>query len=170
MRKKISDQISRARVAKNFIKSYGKGRFHLFLSDLEKGVSGAAIARDLGVSRERVRQWKNSFGIEESVFYPSETCMKVLEDPDIVETFPKTRPPTKKTQIKNFVKKRGVKVFSAFLTDLIKVVAKVDEEFTGQTMAEKYGMSRERVRQLKKAFGTSKHNYNVYSNVNALRR
>lgn len=160
---KISEQLSRVRVAKNFINQYGKTQFHDLLSDLEKGLSGAAIARNLGVSRERVRQWKNSFGVEEFVFYPSETVVRVLADPSIVKGFPKSRPPTKKTQIKNFVNRKGINVFRNFMNDLIKMVS-------GERMGKKYGLTRERVRQLKNTFGSTKRNYNVYSNVNALRR
>ena len=159
----FSEQLSRVRVANNFIKSYGKIRFHDFLSNLEQGLSGAIIAKDFGVTRERVRQWKNSFGKEEFVFYPSDTTLKVLVNPDLITTFPKNRPPTKKTQIKNFVKKNGINVFSSFVRDLQKMVS-------GEKMGTKYSLSRERVRQLKNTFGVTKRNYHVYSNVNALRR
>ncbi|MBX3459860.1 MAG: helix-turn-helix domain-containing protein [Planctomycetes bacterium] len=49
-------------VANNFIKQYGKARFKRFLKLLKDGASGEAIADEYGVSRERVRQWKNTFG------------------------------------------------------------------------------------------------------------
>jgi transposase-like protein len=49
-------------VARNFIKQYGKARFKRFLRLLNEGVSGEQIAEEYGVSRERVRQWKNTFG------------------------------------------------------------------------------------------------------------
>lgn len=49
-------------VAKNFISQYGKARFKRFLKLLRKGTSGETIAEEYGVSRERVRQWKNAFG------------------------------------------------------------------------------------------------------------
>ena len=53
---------SRERVARNFIKSYGRTRFRRLIHALEAGESGPAIADAFGVSRERVRQWKNTFG------------------------------------------------------------------------------------------------------------
>ena len=53
---------SRERVARNFIKTYGRTRFHRLLSALAAGESGQAIADEFNVSRERVRQWKNTFG------------------------------------------------------------------------------------------------------------
>ncbi len=53
---------SRERVARNFIKSYGRTRFRRLIEALEAGESGQAIANEFGVSRERVRQWKNTFG------------------------------------------------------------------------------------------------------------
>ena len=169
MSKSMDNHLSRIRVADNFIKSYGRERFRELLNDLEDGVSLAEIGRGLAVSRERVRQWKNKFGIDETVFYPSKTTLAVIASPDIVHRFP-SKGTAPKTQIRNFVLKRGIKKFQSFISDLIKVVAKKDQDFTGETMAQKYKMSRERVRQLKKVFGTSKYNYNVYSDVNALRR
>ena len=53
---------SRERVARNFIKSYGRVNFRRLLESLAAGESGQTIANEFGVSRERVRQWKNSFG------------------------------------------------------------------------------------------------------------
>jgi ABC-type polar amino acid transport system ATPase subunit len=54
---------SRERVARNFIKSYGRTRFRRLIEALEAGESGQTIANEFGVSRERVRQWKNTFGL-----------------------------------------------------------------------------------------------------------
>ena len=53
---------SRERVARNFIKSYGRSKFRRLLQALGEGESGQVIADEFGVSRERVRQWKNAFG------------------------------------------------------------------------------------------------------------
>jgi DNA-directed RNA polymerase sigma subunit (sigma70/sigma32) len=53
---------SRERVARNFIKSYGRSKFRRLLQALGEGESGQTIANEFGVSRERVRQWKNAFG------------------------------------------------------------------------------------------------------------
>jgi hypothetical protein len=50
------------RVAGNFIRQHGKAGFRRFLKMLQEGVSGEEIAEEYGVSRERVRQWKNTFG------------------------------------------------------------------------------------------------------------
>ena len=58
----VASPKSRERVARNFIKSYGRVRFRRLLSALAAGESGQAIANEFGVSRERVRQWKNTFG------------------------------------------------------------------------------------------------------------
>lgn len=49
-------------VARNFISQYGKAKFKRFLKLLRQGSSGETIAEEYGVSRERVRQWKNAFG------------------------------------------------------------------------------------------------------------
>lgn len=53
---------SRERVARNFIKTYGRARFRRLLEALANAESGQAVADEFGVSRERVRQWKNTFG------------------------------------------------------------------------------------------------------------
>lgn len=53
---------TRQRVARNFIRTYGRTRFRRLLEALAAGESGQAIADEFGVSRERVRQWKNTFG------------------------------------------------------------------------------------------------------------
>jgi DNA-directed RNA polymerase sigma subunit (sigma70/sigma32) len=53
---------NRERVARNFIKAYGRARFRRLIEALEVGESGQEIANEFGVSRERVRQWKNTFG------------------------------------------------------------------------------------------------------------
>lgn len=53
---------SRERVARNFIKTYGRSQFRRLLTALSNGESGQAIADEFNVSRERVRQWKNKFG------------------------------------------------------------------------------------------------------------
>jgi hypothetical protein len=52
----------REKVARNFIKTYGRGKFRRLLSSIAESQSGQVIANEFGVSRERVRQWKNIFG------------------------------------------------------------------------------------------------------------
>ncbi len=58
----ISNARSRERVARNFIKTYGRAQFRRLLEALAHSESGQAVAEEFGVSRERVRQWKNTFG------------------------------------------------------------------------------------------------------------
>ena len=52
----VASPKSRERVARNFIKSYGRSRFRRLLEALAAGESGQKIADEFGVSRERVRQ------------------------------------------------------------------------------------------------------------------
>ena len=53
---------SRERVARNFIKRYGMVSFNLLIGMLAQNTSGQVIGDKFGVSRERVRQWRNTFG------------------------------------------------------------------------------------------------------------
>lgn len=57
-----SSMINRERVARNFIRTYGRTRFRRLIEAIAAGESGQTIADEFGVSRERVRQWKNTFG------------------------------------------------------------------------------------------------------------
>ena len=50
-------------VARNFMRNYGREAFRAFLAGCERDESGADWARTLGVSRERVRQWRNLFTV-----------------------------------------------------------------------------------------------------------
>ncbi len=59
---------SRERVARNFVERYGRARFVELLEALADGVSGQAIAEAFQVSRERVRQWKNTFGTSVTLY------------------------------------------------------------------------------------------------------
>jgi len=51
-----------ARMAANFVQQYGRPRLRRLIRLLQRNESGQLIARELEVSRERVRQWKNAFG------------------------------------------------------------------------------------------------------------
>ena len=45
----------------NFIENYGEDAFREFIEGLMNDESGGAWARKLGVSRERIRQWRDVF-------------------------------------------------------------------------------------------------------------
>ncbi|MBN2801138.1 MAG: helix-turn-helix domain-containing protein [Deltaproteobacteria bacterium] len=55
-------QSTRETIAKNFVERYGADGLARLLDALDRGESGQRIAEEFQVSRERVRQWKNSFG------------------------------------------------------------------------------------------------------------
>ena len=59
---------TRERVARNFIKRYGMARFRETITAFGETRSGGEVAKRLRVSRERVRQWRNTFG-ETVTFY-----------------------------------------------------------------------------------------------------
>jgi hypothetical protein len=53
---------SKQRIVRNFVQTYGFDRFVQFVQEVSQGRSGQDIANELNVSRERVRQWKSTFG------------------------------------------------------------------------------------------------------------
>lgn len=67
----------RSRVARNFIKSYGRAAFRDMVKSFKAGESGQVIAGTLGVSRERVRQWRDTFGVT-TTFYVVNPEVKAL--------------------------------------------------------------------------------------------
>ena len=54
---------TRKRVARNFVRSYGRQQLRRLVVLLSRNESGQVIADEFNVSRERVRQWKNTFGV-----------------------------------------------------------------------------------------------------------
>lgn len=71
---------SRERVARNFVRRYGADRFAELLQALADGQSGQVIADDFQVSRERVRQWKNTFGQVLTLYQVHPEVQQVLEE------------------------------------------------------------------------------------------
>lgn len=63
--------------ARNFIAKYGRERFRDLLDRFARGVSGQVTAEDFGVSRERVRQWKNAFGAVVVVYQVDPGCERL---------------------------------------------------------------------------------------------
>ena len=70
----------RERVARNFVKRYGRARFQRLLAALAAGESGQAIATEFEVSRERVRQWKNTFGQVLSLYQVHPEVLALLDE------------------------------------------------------------------------------------------
>ena len=75
-----SQSQKRQKVARNFIKNYGRSRFRELLLNLAEGKSGQLIADEFGVSRERVRQWKNTFGDMVTIYQLHPEIEKILND------------------------------------------------------------------------------------------
>lgn len=76
----MGNMSNRERVARNFVKRYGRERLERLIELLHEEVSGQAIADELGVSRERVRQWKNAFVQRFSYYNVYPEVQSVLED------------------------------------------------------------------------------------------
>lgn len=69
----------RARVVRNFVERYGRERLAELVGAIGQGQSGQAIADAFSVSRERVRQWKNTFGTVVTLYQVHPEVQAVLE-------------------------------------------------------------------------------------------
>ena len=74
---------SRERVARNFVRRYGRARLEALLVALASGESGQAIAAEFDVSRERVRQWKNTFGQVVTLYQVHPEVTRLLQSDDL---------------------------------------------------------------------------------------
>lgn len=70
----------RARVVRNFVERYGRSRLAELIDAIGNGESGQAIAEAFAVSRERVRQWKNTFGTVVTVYQVHPEVREVLAE------------------------------------------------------------------------------------------
>ncbi len=66
------------KAARNFIRSRGKATFRLLVELLKEGRSGQEIGNRIGVSRERVRQWRDLFGQTITLYQPYPETLKSL--------------------------------------------------------------------------------------------
>jgi hypothetical protein len=66
------------KAARNFIRNRGRANLRILLELLQQNRSGQEIAKVLGVSRERVRQWRNLFGQTITLFQPYPEVLKSL--------------------------------------------------------------------------------------------
>jgi hypothetical protein len=71
---------NREKIARNFVKRYGPERFRRLLAALGDGESGAAIAAEFEVTRERVRQWKNAFGTVVTLYQVHPEVQRVIDE------------------------------------------------------------------------------------------
>jgi hypothetical protein len=58
----------RQHVLENFVEKYGRQALRRLLTGFEQNVSGPILAKEMGVSRERIRQWKALFGTSVQVY------------------------------------------------------------------------------------------------------
>jgi len=66
------------KAARNFTKTRGKAAFRLFMQMLCDQKTGADIGKQFGVSRERVRQWKDIFGTTVTLYQPHADVLRVI--------------------------------------------------------------------------------------------
>ena len=65
---------------RNFIRNYGTEKLEWLIEQLNIGTSGQVIADELGVSRERVRQWKNAFGQTVSFYQVRNDLFDIIKE------------------------------------------------------------------------------------------
>ena len=143
----VNKQQSRIRVAKEFKKNHSREKLQYLIQGLQINTSGQVLADSIGVSRERIRQWKDIFGDEIFVFTPKKVTLKALDGVDV-----------KNITTNNFIKKYNFKTFKQFISALVN-------HQSGELWAKKLKITRERVRQFKNKFGTSSRTYSVYPEI-----
>lgn len=67
-------------VVRNFVHRYGVDGLQQLLDLLSAGESGQRIAERFQVSRERVRQWKNTFGRSYTLYQVHPDVLRVLDE------------------------------------------------------------------------------------------
>ena len=70
----------RVRVARNFVRRFGATGLRRLLDRLADGASGQEIADEFNVSRERVRQWKTTFGTVLTIYQVHHDVSHVLDE------------------------------------------------------------------------------------------
>jgi len=65
-------------VARNIVDNHGAAQYAYLLDALQHNVPGPEIAARMGVSRERIRQWKNVLGTELRIYQPCAAALSVL--------------------------------------------------------------------------------------------
>lgn len=53
---------TRSRTSRNFVKAYGMAKFRRLILGFQANESGGVLCTELGVSRQRVHQWRLMFG------------------------------------------------------------------------------------------------------------
>jgi hypothetical protein len=84
---------SRERVTLNFLERFGPVELRWLLEALARGDSGQEIATRFDVSRERVRQWKNTFGQVVTLYQVHPEVQKLVQEAEKPAP-PKPAPPT----------------------------------------------------------------------------
>ena len=67
------------RVVTNFIDKYGVEKLKMMLGGFHAGRSYQSVADELGVTKERVRQWRNLMGRTIQVYVPEPELSRILE-------------------------------------------------------------------------------------------
>ena len=64
----------------NFIKKYGRAQFKLLIKMFLQGDNNQQIGDYFGVTRERVRHWKNNFGITQVVYRLKPDVQNIIDE------------------------------------------------------------------------------------------
>ena len=72
----------RERVVRNIVERHGRAGLRRLLEGLRANESGQVLGDDLGVTRERVRQWKEILGQEMRTYLVDPVAEKALHGED----------------------------------------------------------------------------------------
>ena len=69
-----------SRPVQNFIKKYGRAQFKMLIKMFLQGDNNQQIGDYFGVTRERVRHWKNNFGITQVVYTLNDDVKNIMDE------------------------------------------------------------------------------------------
>lgn len=68
------------KVAENIIKSYGRDHFLSLIEGLRANKTLDELSKSIGVSKQRIHQWRNSLGFQEVIFHIAPEVEELVDD------------------------------------------------------------------------------------------
>ena len=140
---------SKGEYTHGFIARYGRERLRYLLREISNGSSGQQLAEEFQVSRERIRQWKITFGVlsSEYLLFPEGSG-----EPEAIR--------------RERVKQNFIRVYS--FEKYLYLIENLSKRTSIQSLADYFNVSRLRIKQWQNTFGQVKSTYTIFPEVIAM--